>query len=186
MAVILSILILSIFAALATTIITTQSSIALQEEQGLQALYIAEGGLYYAFLNGSYCNYNGIAGALGEGNFAVSSVYSNATLSGNLTNSTSPTTVNLTAVPQIGFSNSGFTFPGMIGIDSEMLFCLGSVSNSITGCSRGKASTTAAAHLSNAAVFQCSVRSEGTVSKGLGFGTVKRSTQVNIVEVDAP
>ncbi len=182
-AVVLAMLILALFGAVAVSIITTQSDIGLQEEQGAQAFYIAEGGMEYALINGTYCNYNGISGSLGEGGFGVSSVWSNATMSGSIDATTDPVTVYLTVAPQIAFLNSGFTLPGAVGIDSEMLFCTGAVSNSLTGCSRGFANSPKTSH-NGSPVEQCAVRSTGTVSKGLGFGGVKRIAQVNVVEVD--
>lgn len=182
--IVLALLILSLFGAVAASIVGTQASLSIQEEQGLQALFIAEGGLRYAFKNGTYCNYNGISGALGEGNFSVASVNSTAAVSGSI--SGAATTIYLTAVPQIGFSNGGFSIPGVIGIDSEYIFCTTPISNSFTGCTRGYGGSTAASHINNAVIKQCSVKSEGTVSTGLGFGRVKRVIQTDIIEVEVP
>ena len=41
-------MILALFAAVAVSLVTTGSSIGLQEEQGVEAFYIAEGGMHYA------------------------------------------------------------------------------------------------------------------------------------------
>ncbi|MBI4823768.1 MAG: hypothetical protein HY805_06005 [Nitrospirae bacterium] len=183
--VILSLLILSLFGAVAVSLITTSANIGLQEEQGQQAFYIAEGGLEYALMNGTYCNYNTSSITFGEGSFFTNSVFTNAVLSGYINNSTG--TLYLTSAPQRGFINSGFTVPGTIAIDLEYLFCKGSISginNSFTVCERGYAGSARSEHNNGAAVTQCSVRSTGTVSKGLGFGSVKRVAQINVVEVD--
>ncbi|MDP2166725.1 MAG: pilus assembly PilX N-terminal domain-containing protein [Thermodesulfovibrionales bacterium] len=178
-AVILGLLILSVFGAAAVSIISTQANISLQEEQGLQAFYIAEGGLQYALANRTYCNYNTLSFDLGEGSFFVNAVFSNAVLSGNISNTA--TTVYLTLPPPLmGFTNSGFTIPGTVGIDSEYLFCTGSISNSFVGCTRNYLGSGFANHISGAAVTQCAARSTGTVSKGLLSGSVKRVTQINV------
>lgn len=181
-AVILSLLILSLFSAVAVSLITTSGSIGLEEEQGFQALYIAEGGMEYALLSGDTCNcnYNDLPRMLGEGSFLANSVFVNAVLSGYINNSTS--TLYTTSVPTMGFINSGFSVPGTIRIDSEYLFCTGSISNSFTVCERGWRGSSRSEHNDGAAVTQCTVRSTGTVSKGLLFGSVKRVVQATVGE----
>ena len=186
LAVVLSMLILSLFAAVGVSVITTQSSVGLGEEQGLQAFYIADGGLQYALNYGDLnpCNLNTPTLRLGEGEFFVNSVYVSNSISGylDLTNAT----VTLTAMPAPGFENKGFS-NGVIAIDGggeerEYLFCNDILSNSFIQCQRGYSGTTAVIHngVMGSRASQCTARSTGTVSKGLLFGSTKRVVEATV------
>ena len=65
-------MILALFAAVAVSLVTTGSSIGLQEEQGVEAFYIAEGGMHYAAKK-NFPNHDvSSAVNLGSGSFTTS------------------------------------------------------------------------------------------------------------------
>lgn len=193
--VVLFLLILSLLLAVGVTIITTQSSIGLQEELGARAFYIAEAGIHYALENGVYstygagmCNYVVPERAFAGGSFFAQSIFANAVsspypakLSGGHT--AVQTTIYLSNTPKVGFTNDGYTLPGTIRIDDEYVFCSAAVSNTFTGCVRGYSVSNAIEHDDGAFATQCSVRSTGAISSGLSFGSIKRVVQVTAGEV---
>lgn len=81
-------MILALFAAIGVSLVTTGSNIGLQEEQGVQAFYIAEGGMekaVYKFKTGTSCNplsptnLNETDTILGQGKFTIASTLYNPT-----------------------------------------------------------------------------------------------------------
>lgn len=72
-ATVLTLLMLSLFIAVAVSLVTTGSNSAVQERQGVQALFIADGGQQYTAKINSFPNY-GVSPAvnLGRGSFTVS------------------------------------------------------------------------------------------------------------------
>jgi hypothetical protein len=69
----LTLLFLAVFSAVVVSVITLSGNIGLQEEQGFQALYIAEGGLQYSPLVYNFPNYMTPAAVnLGIGSFTTS------------------------------------------------------------------------------------------------------------------
>lgn len=169
------VVILAFMGVMLVTILGSSTSASVNEMQSVRALYIAEGGLEYALQAGVFCNYNPIGTvALGSGNFTVTSQTSNATTNAALDGVTNPVNVPLNAAPP------GFIIPGAVMIDSEYLFCTGIAGNSFTGCIRGWAGTTPAAHFAGAAVTQCAVTSTGTVPTGFLTGNVSRTVQATV------
>jgi hypothetical protein len=72
-ATIITLLMLSVFVAVAVSLVTTGSTGAVQGRQGVQALFIADGGLQYTVRRNRFPNYGVTpAVALGEGSFSVS------------------------------------------------------------------------------------------------------------------
>lgn len=110
-ATILTLLIFSLFIAVAVSLVTTGSNIGLQEEQGQQAFYIAEGGVQYAIKNKAFPNYSTAVSTvpLGAGTFKLSTP---AYLTMAVAAGAGTVTVDSTA----SFPNSG-----KIIIDSEVM-----------------------------------------------------------------
>ena len=81
---------------------------------------------------------------------------SETTLSNNI--SSTDTTINVA-------STSGFPSVGKIQIDSEIINYTGKTSTSLTGCTRGADSTTAASHSSGVTVYQAPVNNGTNVLK---------------------
>lgn len=138
-AVILSLLILSLFGALATTIITTQSDIGLQEEQGLQALYIAEGGIEFTVaknLNTTNFSTTGNWTNLGAGKFKVDTI-------AYLTNAADPGDTTI-----FSDSTAGFPSSGRLSIESDSsITYTGKTATTFTG------TTVTITHSANASVY---------------------------------
>lgn len=173
-ATILALLIFSLFIAVAVSLVTTGAHIGVQEEQGDQAFYIAEGGLQYALMAGSYCTYNNPSTQLGSGNFTTSSQLNNTTVTDN------PLTAGATTI-NVG-STANFVIPGIIKIELEYIRCETIASpTQFTGCTRGVATSTPAPHNNGTTVEQCVVTSTGTVSTGF-FGGVRRVVQATVGE----
>lgn len=174
-ATILALLIFSLFIAVAVSLVTTGSNIGLQEEQGVQAFYIAEGGMQYTLRANTYCAYNSPSTSLGSGNFITASQLYNTTVTDNpLTPAATTINVNNTA---------GFIIPGIIKIDLEYIRCNNKPSSTqFTDCTRGVAGSDADQHNLGATVEQCVVTSTGTVSTGILFGNVRRVVQATVGE----
>jgi predicted RNA binding protein YcfA (HicA-like mRNA interferase family) len=175
-ATVLTLLLFSVFIAVAVSLITTGAHIGVQEEQGQQAFYIAEGGIQYALKRGSYCTFSEPSTSLGTGNFTVASQENTAITWSTIDNVTNPVDIPWTTL------SSSFTLPGTIKIDNEYLFCDWATSNSFIGCRRAVAWSTIASHASNSTVYQCVVTSTGTVSTGILFGNVQRVVQATVGE----
>lgn len=85
-------MILALFAAIGVSLVTTGSNVAVQEERGLEAFYIADGGLQYAAKNQNFPNFVVASTNLGEGSFTTTV----PTLSANITNAVLTITVSST------------------------------------------------------------------------------------------
>lgn len=64
-------MILALFAAIGVSLVTTGSNVAVQEERGLEAFYIADGGLQYAIKTYNFPNFVVTPKPLGEGSFTT-------------------------------------------------------------------------------------------------------------------
>jgi len=188
-ATVLTLLMLAVFGAVIVSLVTTGSSIGLQEEQGVQAVYVAEAGLQKALnyiikqkdadcATSETCACDGISGAdftnvaLGAGTFTVTSPPSNQTYV------TTPTTLsaNITAlqtnIPVNSNPQGVYAASGRIMIDREVIEytnigttaadCNPVASPCFKDCKRG---TTAATHVSGTRVGQkqCLIASTGTI-----------------------
>ncbi|MCE5195243.1 MAG: hypothetical protein LLF28_07355 [Nitrospiraceae bacterium] len=164
-------MIFSLFIAAAVSLVTTGSNIGLQEEQGTQAFFIAEGGLESAILQfkkGAACNALS-SGSLGAGSFAITGTnYTTATtLSSGIANTD-------TVIPVV--STAGFAAHGRIRIDAESIIysatssvaanCAPFSAPCFTGAIRG---TGAVGHTGSTRVSQdeCLIRSTGTITSAL-------------------
>ncbi len=190
-ATILALLMLSLFIAVAVSLVTTGANIGIQETQGVQAFSIAESGLEKALnyiikqkdagcTTSETCACNGISGAdftnvaLGAGTFTVTApafnqtyVTTPTTLSANITNLVTSIPVASTAGYAVG--------PGRIMIDREVIEYTSLTVNSFEGCKRGVAGTTAVSHASGTRVGQkqCLITSTGSISTN-PLATVQR------------
>jgi hypothetical protein len=181
---ILAILIFALLIAVMVSVITIGASIGLQEELGIKAFYIAEGGLQYAIENGTPpCDFNvPAAKPLGGGTFIVTSscVGSGAGCAAPATVQDNPlgvadTFINMSSV-------ADYVIPGTIKIEDEYIRCTGTSGTQLQDCTRGWGGSTAAAHTQDTEATQCVVTSTGTYSAGTFFGDVVRTTQASIGE----
>jgi hypothetical protein len=149
-------MILALFAAVAVSLVTTGSNIGLQEEQGVAAFYIAEGGLEYILKNQSFPNYSLTAAKnLGDGSFTVA------------------TPAYLTADPGVADTtitvNSTASFPasGRIVIDSELITYTGKTATQFNaGVVRGAGGTKASAHTAGNAVYPATTVTDNPLVAG--------------------
>jgi hypothetical protein len=181
---ILAILIFGLLVAVIVSVVTIGASVGLQEELGIKAFYIAEGGLHYAIENGTLCNFNVPSPKdLGGGTFIV-----NSSCMGTWGGCTAPTALTNPAGPAdtwfVVGDTTGYVIPGTITVESEYAFCNGTSGgpppNTFTECARGVKGTTAAAHGAAVQVTQCTVTSTGTYSSGVFFGDVNRTVRANV------
>lgn len=183
LAAVLAILAFTLLTALLVSIISTSASVGLQEELGVKAFYIADGGLQYALKNGTApCDFNvSTPVALGGGTFTVASECMD-----NSAGCTAPTTVTdnplLAASTTINVtSTAGYNIPGTIKVQSEYVFCRAAAAAQLTGCDRGTNGTAAADHALGTEMTQCTVTSTGIYPAGLlFFGDLKRVVQANV------
>ena len=167
-ATVLVMMILALFAAIGVSLVTTGSNVAVQEERGLEAFYIADGGLQYAEKANNFPNYDVSSTNLGDGSFTVTV----PTLSADITAATAgPITVS---------STDGFIFnPGdatnywimLCGVTGtprldltasntcEKISCttISATPAQFTVCTRGRDSSSAVAHPGNATPSSASV-----------------------------
>jgi hypothetical protein len=181
---ILAILIFGLLVAVIVSVVTIGASVGLQEELGIKAFYIAEGGLHYAIENGTPpCLFNVPAPkALGGGTFIVNSscVGSGAGCSAAATVQDNPLGAADTWINMSFIAN--YVIPGTIRIDDEYIRCESAAGNQFSDCTRGWGGSTAAAHGQGTEATQCVVTSTGTYSAGTFFGDVVRTTQASIGE----
>jgi hypothetical protein len=179
---VLAILIFSLLMAVVVSVVTIGASIGFQEEQGVKAFYITEGGLQYAIENGTPpCDFNvPTPVSLGGGSFTASSwcvgPYAGCTAAATVTDNPlgiADTDINMTSV-------ADYTVPGTIRIDDEYVLCTGTVANQFTGCMRGWANSTAAPHAFGVSATQCVVNATGIYSSGVFFGDVTRTVQASV------
>ncbi len=152
------IIILAFMGVMFVSLIGTGSLTAVNDLQGTQAFYIAEGGLQYAGMK-SFPNMSVAATGLGAGSFSVAV----PTLTAAINNAV--TTINVSSID--GFDATGGAFRVMLcdsggnatpNITSasnscEKLSFTGTTPTSFTGGTRGADGTAAAAHLQNAVVL---------------------------------
>lgn len=181
---VLAILIFALLISVIVSVITMNASVGLQEELGIKAFYIAEGGMQYAIENGTPpCDFNvPSAKALGGGTFIVNSscVGSGAGCSAPATVQDNPlgaadTWMNMSFV-------ANYVIPGTIRIDDEYIRCESAAGNQFGDCTRGWGGSTAVAHAQGTQATQCVVTSTGTYSAGVFFGDVVRTTQASLGE----
>ncbi len=156
-ATILALLIFSLFIAVAVSLVTTGAHIGVQETQGQQAFYIAEGGIHYAAVTLIFPNYIvNPAINLGAGSFttAVPTLNSNVIV-GDTSISVSSTNGFLPA-PDGNFwimISSDAVNPTPDLILSSTCEKINFPTISFTGGTRGRHSSTEALHLSGAVVL---------------------------------
>lgn len=180
---VLALLIFSLVVAIAVSVVSIGASTGIQEELGIKAFYIAEGGLQFALKNGTPpCGYDHPSPvSLGGGSFVVNATCKGtwggcttpAALSANITDTDTAIAVDTTA---------GYVIPGTLMLENEYVFCNAVSANQFLQCGRGAAGTTAAAHAAGTEPVQCTVTSTGTYSAGLLFGEVKRTVRANVGE----
>ena len=191
-ATVLALLLFSLFIAVAVSLVTTGASIGLQEEQGVQAFYIAEGGSEWGLrkLNevtkcGDLITYT--SENLGNGSFSLqwTTLYRpipSARLSAGIGAGDISITVNNVDVN--GDGNPDYAPSGRITIstppNSETIDYTSIVGNTFTGCIRGVDGTTAIAHNANDRVVQnqCDIISTGTISSN-PLASVQRQVRVS-------
>jgi hypothetical protein len=176
-------MILALFAAIGVSLVTTGSNVAVQEERGLEAFYIADGGLQYAAKTNlfPYFTVASIASPkpLGEGSFYTTvptlSLGITAATTGPITVSSTDgfTTTNnpLDATPDqywimiCDTSATGNPTPPLLATTTtcEKISCTGKTSTTFTTCTRGRDYSVGAAHLAGAVVL--------TYSWNTGIGT---------------
>ncbi|MBI5026528.1 MAG: hypothetical protein HZC12_07365, partial [Nitrospirae bacterium] len=173
-ATVLALLMLSLFAAVIVTLITTGSGVSVQEVQGMQAFSIAEGGLERALggfkWTGTACallTYNNIP--LGLGSFSTTGTLYNPSPSTTLTANIFIGTLTIPAV-----STAGYAPYGRIRIDSEEIDYSYISGNNFIVAKRGANGTIEANHSFGASVIQnqCLIRSTGTITNP--FGNIQR------------
>ncbi|MCE5195241.1 MAG: hypothetical protein LLF28_07345 [Nitrospiraceae bacterium] len=167
-ATIIALMIFVLFAVVAVSLITTESNIGLQEEQGTQAFYIADGGLQYAVKRNNFPNY-GVSPAvnLGIGSFTVSV----PTLTAAINNSTTGP-INVSSTDGFIFNPGDPTRYWIMLCDTttnptpdinagssnceKISFTTKSTATTFTGGTRGRDSSAAIAHLANTVVLMYS------------------------------
>ena len=155
-AALLSVLFLTLFAAVVVSLVTTSSGISVQEEQGMQAMYIAEGGLQYAPLVYNFPNLVTPAPiTLGQGNFATTVPQLNPAIDAAVTAITVSSTYGFIAAPDgqywamIGPTTNPLTTSDLV----EKISFTGITATGFTGGTRGRESSSPAAHPANATVM---------------------------------
>lgn len=167
-ATVLTLLIFALFIAIAVSLVTTGSNISLQEEQGTQSLFIADGGLEFSAVF-NFPNHDGWSTPvtnkpLGAGTFTLTV----PTLSANIDNAV--TTINVSSTD--GFQTApdgnywimmcdtvGNARPNVTASSTcEKIIFAGTSTTpvSFTGGTRGRDSSTAVSHLQNAVVLMYS------------------------------
>jgi hypothetical protein len=181
---ILAILIFALLISVIVSVITIGASVGLQEELGIKAFYIAEGGMQYAIENGTPpCDFNvPTATPLGGGTFIVNSscMGSGSGCAAAETVQDNPlgaadTFINMSSI-------AGYVIPGTVKVDDEYIRCESSSGNQFQDCTRGWGGSTAAAHAQDTEATQCVVTATGTYSAGTFFGDVVRTTQASVGE----
>lgn len=175
-------MLLALFAAVGVSLVTTGSSIGLQEEQGDAAFYIAEGGIekaIYKFKTGTACALVSSGETdipLGQGTFTIdsSTLYNptSTTLSADIDASVATIPVGSTA---------NYAPQGRIWIDSEQIFYSGISGNNFVNSIRGVAGTTPAVHSAGASVHQnqCKIQSTGKITTNPLANSIQRVVEKN-------
>lgn len=179
-ATVLTLLMLAVFGAVIVSLVTTGSNIGLQEEQGVQALYVAEAGLqkalnYIIQQKDAACSVSETcactdAAVYANTNPSLSAGSFNVTTTP--TQVTNPTTLSglinsiQTSIPVSSDPQGVYAAYGRIMIDREVIEYASLTANSFEGCRRGIAGTTASTHSLGTRVGQkqCTIASAGTIS----------------------
>jgi|GEM_PF-7131107 len=172
-ATVLVLLALALFAAVAVSLVTTGTGTGIQEERGVEAFYIADGGMQYTLKKNTYPYYDGDYDpplsdslvtdiSLGDGSFSVtvptlSGGINTTEAIGNNLSSTEGFSLNLGDptnywVLICGATGSPRPVIKMSSSDCEKISCNADFST----CTRGRDSTDAAAHPSNSVVMMYS------------------------------
>lgn len=187
-ATVMAMMILALFAAVAVSLVTTGSSIGLQEEQGDAAFYIAEGGMekaIYKFKTGTACALVSSGETdipLGNGKFTIdsSTLYNptSTTLSADID-------ASVTTIPVVSTAN--YAPQGRIWIDSEQIFYSGKSATTFDNAVRGVAGTAPAVHSAGASVYQnqCKIQSTGKITTNPLTSSIQRVVEKNIEGMSA-
>jgi len=197
-ATILTLLIFSLFIAVAVSLVTTGSNVGVMELQGQQAFYIAEGGLdrtFDAFYNNKIgCNnslvYNLIP--LGAGTFTTSVALINPLPATTLRAGIVAGAISYIQV----LSTAGYETAGRIWIDSEQLIYkgvsavaadCGGTAPCFTVITREVDGTTADSHLLGATVQQkqCRVQSTGAITSNPLANPTQRVAETGVPAIAA-
>lgn len=166
-ATILTLLIFSLFIAVAVSLVTTGANIGVQETQGQQAFYIAEGGLQYAIRTNNFPNFIVNPSVnLGDGSFttAVPTLTANAAV-GDTALSVSSTDGfilnpgDLTSFWIMLCGVTGNPTPDLTAADTcEKISCTTATATpaQFTTCTRGRDSSSAVAHPATSVVLMYS------------------------------
>lgn len=189
-ATVLALLLFSLFIAVAVSLVTTGASIGLQEEQGVQAFYIADGGIeraLRALQDGSSCNdLNTLTNIdLGNGRFTITPTQYRPIPSARLLNDINPvqTTIQSNTADLIaaGYAPSGRIFiqndppPGTEAIDYTSIS-----GDTFLDCMRSVAGTIPSGHNAGRRIVQnqCDIISTGTISSN-PLASVQRQVRVS-------
>lgn len=154
-------MILALFAAAAVSLITTATGTGIQEERGVEAFYIADGGMQYTLKLNTYPYYAVSTTTLGNGSFTVSVPRINSLLDVGTTDTsiTVSSTEGFTTAPDGNYwTLLCSTASGAIRMtsDCEKMSFTTKGSSSFSSGTRGRDSTDAATHPVDAVVMMYS------------------------------
>lgn len=164
-ATVLVLLSLALFAAVAVSIVTTGTGTGIQEERGIEAFYIADGGLQYSLKRNTYPYYAVSSSVtLGNGSFTVSVPTTSGITSGEtgtLNVSSTDGFVMSKNLPSDSTANRYWVVMCAVALptdirvssDCEKISSENKTFSSFTTLTRGRDSTDAAAHPSTAVVM---------------------------------
>jgi len=182
-ATVMALLILALFAAAAVSLVTTSTGSGIQEERGVEAFYIAEGGMQYTLKKNTYPYYAVSSTTLGDGSFTVEV----PTLTSSITSGDNNPTVDVSstegfvqaAPPSTDTSYwillcdtaASATPTVTMSSDCEKISCTTKSSTSFSTCTRGRDSTVSATfdHQSTAVVMMYMWKSTVTTSLARDF-----------------
>lgn len=180
-ATVLTLMIFALFIAIAVSLVTTGSNISLQEEQGTDAFYIADGGIEYTIERNNFPNYSVSPSVnLGDGSFTVSV----PTLTSNT--AAGDSTINVSSTDGFIFNpgdstrywimlcgRTGNPTPDVTSSNTcEKISFTGKTATTFTGGTRGRDSSVAMFHPSTSVVLMYSWKianpSPTNLSRALG------------------
>lgn len=185
-ATVMAMMILALFAGVAVSLVTTGSNIAVQEERGIQAFYIADGGLQYAIKTNNFPNFAVASTNLGDGSFTTSV----PTLSADIT---AATTGPITVSSRNGFilnpgdlTNYWIMLCGVTGNPTpdltasntcEKISCttISATPAQFTVCTRGRDSSSAVAHPATSVVLMYSWKTTNPTSTTIATRALARN-----------
>ncbi len=191
-ATVLTLLLIALFGAVVVSLVITGSSIGLQEEQGVQAFYIAEGGIEKALRylqDGGRCQ--DITGdpaltniSLGAGTFTVTATRYRTIPNARLLNNILATDTSIQADQDLtaaGYAPSGRIFIQTPPAATEAISYSSITFDTFNNCIRGVDGTTALPHNANDRIVQnqCDITSTGTISTN-PFTSVVRTIKVSV------